>query len=66
MVTPRPAINFTNVFTSFRFGTLVSVIGESARIIAASKGKAAFLAPEMRTSPSSLTPPVIKNLSINI
>ena len=45
---------------------MVIVIGESARIVAASKGKAAFLAPEMRTSPSSLTPPVIKNLSIII
>ena len=65
-MTPSPPINFTKVFTSLRFGTLVNVIGESARIIAASNGKAAFLAPEMRTSPSSLTPPVIKNLSINI
>ena len=65
MVIPKPAINFTNVLTSFRFGTLVKVIGESAKIIAASRGKAAFFAPEMRTSPSSLVPPEIKNLSIN-
>ncbi len=64
MLIPKPAISSTSVFTSFKLGTLVSVIGVSARIVAASKGKAAFFAPEIRTSPWSLIPPLITNLSI--
>src|SRR6185503_8342634 len=57
---PRSSIM---VVTSFRWGTLPIVTGPSASSAPAKMGRVAFLAPEMRTSPSSGTPPRICNLS---
>src|SRR5688572_1188091 len=51
------------VVTSCRCGTLPTDTVPSASKVAARIGNAAFLAPEMRTSPSSGTPPWICSLS---
>src|SRR5512145_1430932 len=52
------------VVTSLRCGTLPMVTGPSASSAPARIGRVAFLAPEMRTSPSSGTPPRIWSLSM--
>jgi hypothetical protein len=51
------------VVTSCRCGTFAIVTGLSASRAPARMGSAAFLAPEMRTSPSSGAPPRICSLS---
>jgi len=51
------------VITSFRDGTFSNRTGLSDKRVAAKIGSAAFFAPEMSTSPSSGTPPVISSLS---
>src|ERR1700752_2556111 len=58
----RPS-NSIMVVTSCRCGTLPTETVPSASSVAARIGSAAFLAPEMRTSPSSGTPPWICSLS---
>ena len=64
-VTPAPMrpSSAIIVVTSFRWGTLPIDTGPSASSAAARIGSVAFLAPEMRTSPSSGTPPRICSLS---
>ena len=52
------------VVMSFKCGTLRNYTCELARIVAANKGKAAFLEPEMRISPVKEPAPRINNLSI--
>src|SRR5262245_1752780 len=52
------------VVTSCRCGTLPTETGPSASSVAARIGNAAFLAPEIRTSPSSGVPPCICSLSM--
>src|SRR3981081_2224470 len=56
----------TVVVTSFRCGTFATTTGSSASSAAARIGSVAFLAPEMRTSPSRGTPPWICSLSMLI
>src|SRR5450631_3482282 len=51
------------VRTSLSSGTLVSVSGSGVSSAAQRIGKAAFFAPETRTSPCSGTPPSIASLS---
>src|SRR5678815_5349161 len=51
------------VVTSCKCGTLPTDTVPSASSVAARIGRAAFFAPEMRTSPSSGTPPWICSLS---
>ena len=63
-LTPMRPSSSMVVVTSFRCGTLQMVTGSEASRPAARIGSVAFLAPEMRTSPSSGTPPVICNLSM--
>src|ERR1700733_15096076 len=63
-LTPMRPSSSMVVVTSFRCGTLQIVTGSDASRPAARIGNVAFFAPEMRTSPSSGTPPVICNLSI--
>src|SRR5690242_10693292 len=65
MVTPTPMrpISSIMVVTSCRCGTFPTVMGVSASRVAAMIGRVAFLAPEMRISPSSLRPPLMSNLS---
>src|SRR5579862_3371128 len=62
-VAPMRPSSSTVVVTSFRCGTLATTTGSSARSAAARIGRVAFLAPEMRTSPSRGTPPWICSLS---
>src|ERR1700722_5069930 len=62
-VTPMRLSSSMVVVTSCRCGTLPIVTGPSASSAPASIGSVAFLAPEIRTSPSSGTPPVICSLS---
>src|SRR5690606_9522008 len=62
--TPMPPSSWIIVVTSCRCGTLPTDTGSSASRVAARMGKAAFFAPEMRTSPSRRLPPVICSLSI--
>src|SRR5579862_1594795 len=62
-VTPMRPSNSMVVVTSCRCGTLPIVTGPSASSAPARMGSVAFLAPEMRTSPSSGSPPVICSLS---
>src|ERR1035441_8266639 len=57
------AVHSMVVVTSCRCGTLPIVTGPSANSAPARMGSVAFLAPEMRTSPSSAMPPVICSLS---
>src|SRR5579863_3114057 len=68
MVTVAPILpsSSTVVVTSFRCGTLATATGSSASSAPARIGRVAFLAPEMRTSPSRGTPPWICSLSISI
>src|SRR6202008_853847 len=49
-----------------RCGTLATTTGSSASSAPARIGSVAFLAPEMRTSPSRAVPPWICSLSISI
>ena len=62
-VTPMRPSSSMVVVTSCRCGTLPMVTGPSASRLPARIGSVAFLAPEMRTSPSSAMPPVICSLS---
>src|SRR5688500_11076056 len=61
---PMLRISLSMVVTSFNRGTLCSVTGRSVRSAAQSSGSAAFLAPEMSTSPRSVRPPRIRSLSM--
>src|SRR6266853_669149 len=54
----------SSVVTAFRCGTFATTTGSSASSAAARIGSVAFLAPEMRTSPSRGTPPWICSLSM--
>ena len=65
-VAPIRPSSSTVVVTSFRCGTFATTTGSRASSAAARIGSVAFLAPEMRTSPSSATPPWICNLSMLI
>src|ERR1700733_13424365 len=62
-VTPMRPSSSMVVVTSRRCGTLPMVTGPSASSAPARMGSVAFLAPEMRTSPSSAMPPVMCSLS---
>src|SRR5580692_7465905 len=62
-VTPMRPSSSMVVVTSRRCGTLPMVTGPLASSAPARIGSVAFLAPEIRTSPSSAMPPVICNLS---
>src|SRR5688572_19076758 len=61
--TPMRPNNSIMVVTSCRCGTLRMVTGPSASSAPAMIGRVAFLAPEMRTSPSRGMPPLICSLS---
>src|ERR1700680_1714376 len=63
-VAPMRPRSSTVVVTSFRCGTFATTTGSSASSAAARIGSVAFLAPEMRTSPSRGTPPWICSLSM--
>src|SRR5580693_9293902 len=63
-VAPMRPSSSTVVVTSLRCGTLATTTGSSASRAAARIGSVAFFAPEMRTSPSSGTPPWICSLSM--
>jgi hypothetical protein len=63
--TPRLRSSFSAVLTSWSCGTLTSVTGSSVSSAAQSSGSAAFLAPEIATSPSSRRPPRMISLSMN-
>src|SRR5215469_1187929 len=63
-VAPMRPSSSTVVVTSFRCGTLATTTGSSASSAPARIGSVAFLAPEMRTSPSRGTPPWICSLSM--
>src|SRR5579863_1148447 len=63
-VAPMRPSSSTVVVTSLRCGTLATTTGSRASSAPARIGSVAFLAPEMRTSPSSGTPPWICNLSM--
>src|SRR6516162_1846979 len=62
-VAPMRPSSSTVVVTSFRCGTFATTTGSCASSAPASIGSVAFFAPEMRTSPSRLTPPWICSLS---
>src|SRR3954452_5428852 len=62
--TPMLRSSLSMVLTSCSCGTFSSVTGSAVRRAAHSSGSAAFLAPEMRTSPWRRRPPRISNLSI--
>src|SRR5271170_1368069 len=66
MVTVAPILpsSSTVVVTSLRCGTLATTTGSRASSAPARMGSVAFFAPEMRTSPSSGTPPWICHLSM--
>src|SRR4051812_22395557 len=59
-------ISFSAVATSWSRGTLWSVTGPSTSSVAHSSGRAAFLAPEIVTSPFRRRPPRIRSLSIGV
>src|SRR5690554_1145285 len=61
--TPMRPSSSIMVVMSFRCGRLPTVTGSSASNVAARMGRAAFLAPEMRISPSRGLRPLIKSLS---
>src|SRR5471032_2139501 len=61
--TPIRPSNSIMVVTSCRCGTFETVTGPSASKQPARMGSVAFLAPEMRISPSSAMPPCICSLS---
>src|SRR5258708_32210411 len=65
-VAPILPSSSTVVVPSFRCGTFPTTTGSSASSAAARIGSVAFLAPEMRTSPSRGTPPWICSLSMLI
>src|SRR4051812_38243582 len=65
-MTPICASSLSMVATSLSAGTLVSVSGSRVRRAAHSRGKAAFLAPEIAVSPRRATPPSIRSLSIGL
>src|SRR5215469_15038228 len=62
-VAPMRPRSSTVVVTSFRCGTFATTTGSSASSAPARIGNVAFFAPEIRTSPSSATPPWICSLS---
>src|SRR5437879_550900 len=62
--TPMPASKTRMVLTSRRCGTLASASGSSVSRLAHMMGSAAFLAPEMRTSPRNGPLPRILSLSM--
>src|ERR1700761_40679 len=64
-VAPIRPSNSTVVVTSLRCGTFATVTGSSASSAPARIGRVAFLAPEIRTSPSRGTPPWICSLSMS-
>src|ERR1700712_2636963 len=64
--TPMLRISFSAVATSCSFGTLCSVTGPGTSSVAHSSGSAAFLAPEIVTSPWRRRPPRIRSLSIEV
>src|SRR5690554_2706328 len=61
--TPMRPSSSIMVVMSFRCGRLPIVTGSSASSVAARMGRAAFLAPEMRISPSRGLRPPIRSLS---
>src|SRR5947209_16007654 len=61
--TPMRASSLAMVATSMRRGTRDSAIGCELSSAAHMIGRAAFFAPEMRTSPSSGRPPAMRSLS---
>src|SRR5690554_4625333 len=61
--TPMRPSSSIMVVMSFRCGRLPTVTGSSASKVAARIGNAAFLAPEMRISPSRGLRPLIRSLS---
>ena len=65
-VAPMLRINLSMVATSCRRGMFFSVTGPAVSSAAHSSGSAAFLAPEMRTSPFSGRPPRIRSLSMDL
>src|SRR5690242_5869562 len=67
MVTVAPILpsSSTVVVTSRRCGTFATTTGSSASRAPARIGSVAFLAPEMRTSPSRGSPPWICSLSMS-
>src|ERR1700690_2910338 len=64
--TPMRPKSSIMVVTSCRCGTFDTVTGPSANRQPARIGRVAFLAPEMRISPSSAIPPLICNLSTSL
>src|SRR5271168_1505248 len=64
--TPMRPSNSIIVVTSCKCGTFETVTGPSANKQPAKIGSVAFLAPEMRISPSSAMPPWICNLSTSL
>src|SRR5665213_1501806 len=62
-LTPICVSSFCIVRTSFNCGTLVSFSGSADSSDAHSSGSAAFLAPEMTTSPARRVPPSMTSLS---
>src|SRR5256885_11230553 len=62
-VTPIRRSSFAMVRTSMRCGTFDSRKGCAVRSAAHMIGSAAFLAPDTRTSPSSVRPPRMRSLS---
>src|SRR5579859_3467806 len=54
------------VLTSLSCGTFVSCTGSRVRSVAHISGRAAFFAPEMRTSPARGAPPSMTSLSIRL
>src|SRR6516164_6700539 len=67
IVTVAPILpsSSTVVVTSRRCGTFATTTGSSASSAPARIGRVAFLAPEMRTSPSRAAPPWICSLSMS-
>src|SRR5580698_132730 len=64
--TPMRPSSSIMVVTSCKCGTFDTVTGPSANRHPARIGSVAFLAPEMRISPSSAIPPLICNLSTSL
>ena len=64
--TPMLSSSLRMVATSCKRGTLSRRTGSSVSSAAHISGSAAFLAPEMMTSPFRARPPVIRNLSMGL
>src|SRR5450432_3100403 len=62
--TPIVRSSLSMVVTSCRRGTFESSTGSAVRSAAQSSGRAAFLAPEMATSPARRRPPRMRSLSM--